>query len=81
LHANVRLAAELRSAGISTAFEFEAKSMKSQMRSADRLRAEHVLILGENELAEGEAMLKKMSDGTQEKIKLAMIKDTLLKWK
>ena len=42
---NGKLAGDLRLGGISTALEYEAKSMKSQMRSADRLKAKKVLIL------------------------------------
>lgn len=71
---NTALAAELRAAGISTALEFEPKSIKSQMRTADRLHAEHVLIVGESELAAGEAPLKKMSDGSQSTIQLDQVK-------
>lgn len=67
---NAKLAGRLRAAGISTALEFEAKSMKSQMRSADRLKAENVLILGDSELESGSAVLKKMTDGTQTNVPL-----------
>jgi histidyl-tRNA synthetase len=70
LRYNIRLADTLRSAGIHTMLEPEEKSMKSQMRAADRLKAANVLILGENELASGEGVLKNMADGTQKTIRL-----------
>ncbi|MBR2364508.1 MAG: histidine--tRNA ligase [Lentisphaeria bacterium] len=68
---NIRLADTLRSKGIYTMLEAEEKSMKSQMRSADRLKASNVLILGENELANGVCVLKNMADGSQKNIALA----------
>lgn len=67
---NIRLADTLRAHGVYTMLEAEEKSMKSQMRSADRLKAANVLILGENELANGEAALKNMADGSQKTIRL-----------
>lgn len=62
---NVKLASALRHAGISTAIELEAKSLKSQMRSADRLQAEYTLIVGDSELEAGKAQLKRMADSEQ----------------
>ncbi len=70
---NGKLAGELRAAGISTALEYEAKSMKSQMRAADRLKAKKVLILGDSELDADAAVLKNMADGTQKTIPLTDI--------
>ena len=74
---NGKLAAELRRAGISTTLDFEAKSMKSQMRAADRLQAKYVLIVGDSELASGEAVLKCMADGSQKILSLSSVKDEL----
>lgn len=66
--ANLKLAAALRRAGLVAVTEVEAKSMKSQMRTADRLKADIALITGSNELASGSVVLKNMSDGTQVEI-------------
>lgn len=66
--ANLKLAAALRKAGLVAVTEVEAKSMKSQMRTADRLKADIALITGSNELASGSVILKNMSDGTQVEI-------------
>ncbi len=65
---NAKLTNELRLAGISAAMEYEAKSMKSQMRSADRLKAKNVLIVGDSEMDNSSAVLKNMSDGSQKQI-------------
>ena len=76
---NWKLASELRRAGIYAAVEPEEKSMKSQMRSADRLKAAKVLIVGDAELEEGAADLKQMSDGSQRRIALCAVKEELSK--
>lgn len=65
---NFLLADELRKAGIRVMMEPEAKSMKSQMRTADRLKAEKVLIVGESELESNTPALKNMADGSQKNI-------------
>ena len=68
---NIALAAKLRRAGVPVAVEVEAKSVKSQMRSADRLKAAYCVIVGDNELDSRIAKLKRMSDGNQEEISLS----------
>ena len=75
---NGKLAGDLRLGGISTALEYEAKSKKSQMRSADRLKAKKVLIIGDSELDAGEAVLKNMADGSQKNVKFTEIQTELL---
>ncbi len=76
---NGKLAGDLRNAGVSVALEYEPKSMKSQMRSADRLKAKNVLILGETELESGVAVLKNMSDGSQKTVPFNEIQVELTK--
>ena len=56
---------DLNRAGISTDMEFADKSLKSQMKRANRLNAAHVLIVGENELAKGEIILRNMDTKEQ----------------
>lgn len=69
---NIALAAKLRRAGIPVAVEVEAKSLKSQMRSADRLKAAYSMIIGDTELESGVAKLKRMADGNQEEVKVTV---------
>jgi len=59
------IASELQRAGVSVEFDFEGKSMKSQMRRADKLSCRYTLIIGETELASGVAPLKEMATGIQ----------------
>jgi histidyl-tRNA synthetase len=72
------LAQELRLRGLSVEMDYEAESLKSQMRRADKLGATHVLILGDDELAKGAAVLRNMKAGTQEEISLEGISKQLL---
>jgi len=65
---NMALAGVLRHAGVSCALEVEEKSMKSQMRSANRLGAKCVVIRGDAELERGVAMVKNMENGEQQEI-------------
>jgi histidyl-tRNA synthetase len=51
--------------GIKTEMEFEDKSLKSQMKQADRMGAEHVLIVGDNEIKEGKVILRNMKTKDQ----------------
>jgi len=59
------IACELQRSGISVEFDYEGKSMKSQMRRADKLSCRYTLIIGEAELASGTAPLKEMASGIQ----------------
>ena len=63
-----KLLNELRKAGIRSDMDYMDRKMKAQMRSADRLNAQAVVVIGEDEVAEDVAMLRNMSDGTQEKV-------------
>ncbi len=67
------LAQMLRRAGIPAALDYAGRSLKAQMKEADRQCAAYVVILGENELAEGNATIRRMSDATQELVTLEMI--------
>jgi len=53
---------ELRKVGIPAEMDFQGRSLKAQMSLADRLGAVYAVILGERELAQGEAMVRPMVD-------------------
>ena len=59
------LAGQLRDAGISCDIDFEGRSLKSQMRSADSMGARYVIIIGDDELAKGEAVVRDMATKEQ----------------
>jgi histidyl-tRNA synthetase len=68
----------LRRKGMAVEMEGEARSMKSQMRRADKLKAARVLIVGDNELAQNTAALRDMVNKQQREIVLTNIDEELL---
>ena len=74
------LVQRLRKKGVWAEMSGQAKSLKAQMRKANKLNARNVLILGQSELETGKANLKDMSpDGTQREVALDEVEDILLK--
>jgi len=59
------LARKLRAAGKRVYIDFDARSLKSQMRLADKLKARSVLIIGEEELKAGTLVLRDMATKEQ----------------
>ena len=59
------LARDLRHAGLSVLVDYEARSLRSQMKRAARARVAHVLIVGDDELERGEVTVKDMATGEQ----------------
>jgi histidyl-tRNA synthetase len=68
----------LRRQGVSAEIEGETRSLKSQMRRADKVKAVAVLIIGEDELQKGTAVLRDMKSKRQEDISLANIEAELM---
>ncbi|MBP1633854.1 MAG: histidyl-tRNA ligase [Acidobacteria bacterium] len=66
--AALELVRDLRRAGLNAQVEYEGRSLKSQMKRADRLGAPVVLILGEDEVARGEVTVKHMATSAQESV-------------
>lgn len=62
----VRLAAELRRAGIRTEMSYGGRSGKAQMKQANASGAAYALLLGENELAGGFITVKDLQAGGME---------------
>ncbi|HYK87811.1 MAG TPA: histidine--tRNA ligase [Acidobacteriota bacterium] len=64
------IAAALRKQGNSAYVEFTGGSLKSQLRLANKLRARHVVIIGDSELAREKYQIRRMADSTQWEITL-----------
>lgn len=58
----IKTAEDLRKAGIYAECDLCSRSLKAQMKYADKIGAEYVLVVGDNELESGEAQLKNMRD-------------------
>ena len=68
-----RIASELRAVGVSADRAFEQRSMKAQMKVADRSGAEIALIVGSDELASESIVMRLMATGEQSKIERSMV--------
>jgi histidyl-tRNA synthetase len=74
-----RMVNQLHLEGIQAELDYEGKSLKSQMRRADKLKVRYVLILGEEELKRGKAILRNMENKIQEEIPISDLLDVLKK--
>ncbi|MBM7649000.1 histidyl-tRNA synthetase [Bacillus ectoiniformans] len=73
----VKLLHQLRKAGIGAERDYQDRKMKAQLKSADRLNARFVAILGEDELNAGKINVKDMESGEQEEVLLDQFIETL----
>lgn len=64
---------DLRRAGLKAEFDFQGRSMKAQMKQANRVNAKYVLIFGEDEFARGQVVLRNMSTSEQKEIAITDI--------
>jgi histidyl-tRNA synthetase len=76
--AGFALLTSLQRQGILAEMEYSGKSLKAQLRRADKLKARRVLILGEDELARGVAQLRHMDESSQEEVDLSGLENYLL---
>lgn len=70
-------AIRLRSLGIPVELDYLGRSLKAQMREANRQEAAHVLVIGDSELRSGKAKLKNMKTGNEQLVELDKIEDAL----
>jgi len=75
--AGLSLLDSLRSLGITADTDHNASSLKSHLRSADRLSAPYVLILGDDEASKNQVILRNMVTKQQETIPLSTVSSTL----
>ena len=69
----VKLIRDLRQKNIICEMDYLQRSLKAQMKEANRQKAEKVLIIGEEEIKKGKAVLRDMKSGEQEEIELANV--------
>lgn len=72
-----KLLNSLRQQGLSAAMDFAGRSMKAQMKQANKLGAKYSVILGEDEIAEGVAMLRSMEDSSQAKVPMNQVAEKI----
>ncbi len=67
----------LRRSGIPAEIDYLDRSLKAQLREANRQQVAFVLVVGENELTTGEARLKDMRSGTDHPVRLDALEQTI----
>ncbi len=68
LEAALLLRRALARAGVRAEVDYEERSFKAQLRSANRCGARYALILAEDEVASGTVTVKDLTEGTQEAV-------------
>ncbi|RIR11356.1 histidine--tRNA ligase [Mycobacteroides abscessus] len=69
----VKVAAQLRGAGIRTDIAYGDRGLKGAMRGADRSGASIALVAGDREIGEGNIELKTLADGVQQPVPIGSI--------
>lgn len=64
------IAHALRGRGLWVELDHGDRSIKAQMKAANRLNSQYVLFIGEEELSQNQAVLRNMSDGQEESVPL-----------
>ena len=70
-----KIVTALRNAGVIVETDYMDRSVKAQMKYANKIGAKNTLILGENELAENKAVIKNMDSHEQTEVALDEIVD------
>lgn len=65
-----KLVENLREADIFVEKDITGKSLKAQLKYADKKNSKYIIIIGDDELKNGEAKIKEMTSGKEENIKL-----------
>ncbi|MGQ0794295.1 MAG: histidine--tRNA ligase [Deltaproteobacteria bacterium] len=68
------LAYELRKQGVYVDVDYEGKSLKSQLKRADKLGVKYAIIIGDDEISRGLAKVRDMRSGMEEELSLAAVK-------
>jgi len=71
------LTQRLRAAGIATEMDHQSRSLKAQMKNADRLGSLLVILVGPDELAAGEVTVRDMTDKQERRLPLEDIEEEI----
>ncbi len=74
-----QIASDLRGEGMHAQFDVVGRSVKAQMKFANKIGAEYTVVLGDSELEEGKAKLKNMQTGEETEIALEGFEDTFMR--
>ncbi len=66
----MRITADLRASGICAQTDVAGRSLKAQMKYADKIGARYTMVLGDDEITQGKAKIKNMDNGEVTEISL-----------
>ena len=66
----MKLASDLRNEGFAAESDLIGRSLKAQMKYADKIDAKYSMVIGDDELAAGKAKVKNMSTGETHELDL-----------
>lgn len=69
----IRILNDLRLAGVPADMDSRATSLKTHLRQADRMGASYVVIIGDDEVATGQALIRNMHTRKQEEIPFSTV--------
>jgi histidyl-tRNA synthetase len=75
----LKIVKELREKGLKCDIDFLGRSLKSQLKEADRQKAKKVLIIGEDELKKGKGTLRDMESKEQKEIEFEKLVQKLIR--
>ncbi len=75
--AAVGIVSDLRGQGVAVDMDYTRRSLKSQMKLADKLGAKYAIILGEDEIASGTTTVRKMATSEQRAVPIAELPSAL----
>jgi len=73
----LKISSELRDKGLKIEIDHLCRSLKAQLKEANRLGVRFCLIIGENEIRESSAILKDMTNATEKRLNLKNITNEL----
>ena len=65
------LAEKLRKTGFAVETDLVGRSLKAQFKYADKLSAKYVIVIGDDEISNGEVVVKNMQNGEQKSVKVS----------
>ena len=76
--ASLKYAADLRASGFKVELAFGDRALKTAMKTADKSGARFSLVIGEEEIASGVVVVKEMSSGTANSVRLDSLASALM---
>ena len=74
------IVADLRAGGISAQTDVVGRSLKAQMKYADKIGAKYTMVLGDDEIASGKAKIKNMDSGEATEMVLADLAENFMEF-